>query len=484
MYEEYLQVADRLSKELESLSDKIWDMPELAFAENRSAALLSDYLKKEGFEVTCPAYGVETAFVGSYGSGRPYIGVLGEYDALANLSQKAGVLEKDSLKKGESGHGCGHNLLGVGSLAAALIVKEYLEKTGKPGTIFYYGCPGEEGGSGKAFMAREGAFQDLDAALCWHPAELNEVMQESSLANVQVRYRFKGVSAHAAENPEDGRSALDALELMNVGVNFLREHMNGHAKIHYAITDAGGSSPNVVQSCAEAVYLIRDTDLKKAYELWDRVNKIAQGMAMATETEVEWSMMKSCSNLVSNRVLERTLYQSLCRVKRPNYSPEEKRFAKGITDSTAGKVESRLSKRMETMLLKENRDFLKKSQDNPIFEEIIPYEEKQPGLLSGSTDVGDVSWQCPTAQFRTATWAASSGGHSWQIVSQGKGGQAKKGMLYAGKVMGDTCIALFEHPEILKEAREEFAGEMDGKEYISIPKDILPGGKKLSAIEP
>lgn len=475
MYEEYLGVADRLAEELYGLSDAIWENPETAFREKKSAGILTAYLKKQGFAVECPAWGIETAFVATFGTGRPYIGMLGEFDALAGLSQRSGIVKKESLAEGGNGHGCGHNLLGVGSLTAALIVKDYLEKTGSSGTIFYFGCPGEEGGSGKAFMAREGAFSDLDAAFCWHPAELNEVMQESSLANVQVRYKFDGISAHAAENPEDGRSALDALELMNVGVNFLREHMNSQAKIHYAVTDTGGFSPNVVQAHAEAIYLIRDTDLRKAYHLWDRVNKIAEGMAAAMEVKVEWQLIKSCSNLISNRVLERRLYQGFLDVKPPVWSEEELSMAQAFVDTTKGVAETRLEKRLNSMIYPESRKELEKHLGESAFSGVVPYEERAvQGLLSGSTDVGDVSWQCPTAQIRTATWAAGSGGHSWQIVAQGKGSQAHRGMLYAGKVMGHTALQLLENPEILQEAKAEFENFRKGREYIQIPGGINP----------
>ena len=475
MYEEYLNVIDSIKEELYQLSDEIWECPEIAFREKKSVQILTAYLGKKGFTVECPVYGIETAFVAAYGAGRPYIGILGEFDALAGLSQKSGIAKKESLIEGGNGHGCGHNLLGVGSLAAAMIVKDYLQKTGNSGTVFYYGCPAEEGGSGKAFMAREGAFSELDAAFCWHPAELNEVMQESSLANVQVRYRFDGLSAHAAENPEDGRSALDALELMNVGVNFLREHMSSQARIHYAVTDAGGVSANVVQAHAEAVYLIRDTDMQKTYRLWNRVNRIAEGMAEAMEVKVEWQLIKSCSNLISNRVLEHCLYQGFLDTKPPVYSEEELQLAKAFADTTRGVMETRLQKRMETMIYPQSRSILEQHLGEDIFTGIVPYEERAAqGLLSGSTDVGDVSWQCPTAQIRTATWAAGSGGHSWQIVAQGKGGQAHKGMLYAGKVMGHAVLQLLEKPELLRQAKAEFDAFRKDREYIPIPKEIHP----------
>ena len=249
----YIEEIDKKQDKLTSLSDEIWGYAETAFTEFQSVEALQKFFESEGFLVTPHAYGVETAFTAEYGSGTPRVGVLGEFDALSGLSQVSDLIEKKAVTEGASGHGCGHNLLGVGSAAAALAIKKYLED-GHAGTVVYYGCPGEEGGSGKAFMARNGAFKDLDFALTWHPATVNQVCKDSSLANFQVLYEFKGISAHAAGCPEMGRSALDALEIMNVGTNFLREHMIDKARVHYAITDTGGYSPNVVQSEAKAIF--------------------------------------------------------------------------------------------------------------------------------------------------------------------------------------------------------------------------------------
>ena len=279
---EDLKIIEEKAAALGALADGVWEHPETAFTEFVSAGLLADFLEKEGFAVTRGVADIPTAFSARYGSGRPVIGLLGEFDALSGLSQKAGVAQPCPLEAGGNGHGCGHNLLGVGSLAAALAVKQYLQRTGASGTVIYYGCPGEEGGSGKAFMARSGVFGELDCALSWHPAEVTNVMQSTTLANIQVLYTFEGIAAHAAGCPEKGRSALDAMELMNVGTNFLREHMIDAARIHYAIIDGGGISPNVVQPHASVLYLIRAPRTEQAQELYRRVNLIAQGMAMAT----------------------------------------------------------------------------------------------------------------------------------------------------------------------------------------------------------
>ena len=271
---------------LESLSDAIWDHPEVGYHESFAADALCSFLEENGFQVERGLAGIPTAFCGSYGSGAPVIGLLGEFDALPGMSQKAGCFEKSAVSDDQPGHGCGHNLLGVGSLAAALGLKTYLE-AGHPGTVKFFGCPAEEGGSGKGFMARAGVFQGLDAAFSWHPGDLNSVSTESTMANYQISYRFQGIASHAALSPELGRSALDALELMNVGVQFLREHVPVDTRIHYAITDTGGTAPGTVQSHAEVLYLLRAAQLPQVKALYERVNKIAQGAAMMTETTVE-----------------------------------------------------------------------------------------------------------------------------------------------------------------------------------------------------
>lgn len=471
---EYLKGIDEKKEALCGLSDMIWDYAETAFTEHRSMEAMTTFLEQEGFCVSLGVYDVETAFTASFGSGSPRIGILGEFDALSGLSQKAGEFEKTEKEPGGNGHGCGHNLLGVGSIAAALAVKAYLED-GHTGTVVYYGCPGEEGGSGKAFMARSGAFSDLDAALTWHPSTVNQVCKDSSLANFQVWYEFKGKSAHAAACPEMGRSALDALELMNVGTNFLREHMTDEARVHYAITNTGGYSPNVVQNEAKAIYLIRAAKMGQAYALYQRVEKIAAGAAMMTETQVESGLMKSCANLESNRVLESVLYQAMQEVGVPCYTEEERiRCAAYVSTNPEGADQSYVEM-VEDHLVAENRRFLKKHRQNSIYDFIVPYEKlHMVHVKGGSTDVGDVSWKCPTAQIYAATWAAGTPGHSWQVVSQGKSSVAHKGMLFAGKTIALAAIHLLEKPQLLVEAREEFELAMENQEYIPIPDSIKP----------
>ena len=471
---QYLEEIDKKEEALDKLSDSIWGFAETAFSEYQSVTVLKKYLEQEGFSLTDHAYGVDTAFTASFGHGSPRIGILGEFDALSGMSQKAETVEKCPLTAGASGHGCGHNLLGVGSIAAALAVKKYLED-GHEGTVIYYGCPGEEGGSGKAFMARGGAFKDLDCALTWHPSTVNQVSKDSSLANFQVLYSFHGRSAHAAGCPEMGRSALDALELMNIGVNFLREHMEDKARVHYSIIDTGGYSPNVVQSEAKAIYLIRAPRVDRAKELYGRVERIAQGAALMTETKVESQLIKSCANMVSNRVLEQVLSQAMEDVGVPSYTKEEYEKAASYTATVPENQDALYERIMRDSLIPENIAFLRERKDRPIRDFIIPYEPihvlKAEG---GSTDVADVSWMCPTAQINTVTWAAATPGHSWQVVSQGKASLAHKGMIFAGKVLALAAMRLFEDRELLRKAKDLFDQDFEGLQYIPIPDGIEP----------
>ena len=282
-----LSVIEEHAAFFREMADEIWENPELSLKEYRAAELYCGKLRELGFTVTENLCEIPTAFCGSFGSGRPVIGILGEFDALSGLSQKAGATEPAPVRTGGNGHGCGHNLLGVGSLAAACAVKAWLEKSGRPGTVIFFGCPGEEGGAGKAFMARDGLWKKLDAALCWHPSDVNQVKTGTNNSSIQVLYKFTGKAAHAAGDPYNGRSALDAVELMNVGVQFLREHVTDDCRIHYAITDAGGVSPNVVQAKASVLYMVRANKVADSVKLQARVDDIARGAALMTGTEFE-----------------------------------------------------------------------------------------------------------------------------------------------------------------------------------------------------
>lgn len=455
-----------------ALSDEIWGYAETAFQEFRSVEALCGALEREGFTLTRNLAEIPTAFSASYGSGKPIIGILGEFDALSGLNQKAGCAVKSADQPGAAGHGCGHNMLGVGSIAAAIGVKEYLSANHLPGTVIYYGCPGEEGGSGKAFMARDGAFDQLDAAICWHPSDLNAVVSGSSLANVQVSYKFKGIAAHAAACPHLGRSALDAVELMNVGVNFLREHIIDEARVHYAITNTGGYSPNVVQPEAEVLYLIRSPKNKGVQEIYARVNKIAQGAALMTETELEVDFVKACSNLIPNNVMEEVLYRNLTALPLPQYTQAEQDFAREIRNSIENRSET-VENLLETAPTPESRELFSDHLQDQIVDFVLPYLPSEVPM-AGSTDVGDVSWVCPTAQINTACYAAATPGHSWQLVAQGKSPVAHGGMLHAGKVMAAAVVDLMEQPHLLAAAKEEHRRRV-GEGYVCpIPKGVRP----------
>lgn len=470
--QEALNVIDRQAGVFCAVSDAIWGTPETAFLELASAKELINTLKEFGFSVTEKVAGIETAFSARYGTGKPVIGILGEFDALSGLSQEAGCAEKKAILPGEAGHGCGHNLLGVGSLAAAVAIREYLKENKCSGTVIYYGCPGEEGGSGKAFMARDGIFDELDCALTWHPWDINAVSNETSLANYQVAYRFKGVSSHAASSPHLGRSALDAVELMNVGVQFLREHMIEKARIHYAITNSGGFSPNVVPPEAEVLYLIRAPKNQQVQALFERVNKIAQGAALMTETSMEYDFIKACSNMVVNSTLLEVFQQSFEELQPPEYTDEEIAFAKQIIKSfenPANPYEAQMER-----YSKKDQAFLSSQMNKPIFDFIAPPAVVE-GFMGGSTDVGDVSWICPTAQIFVTAKAALTPAHSWQQVAQGKSTMAHKGMLYAGKVIAATAIKLIEQPSLIEEAKAEHQARLGGDHYCcAIPKDVRP----------
>ena len=437
------------------LSDKIWGFAELSMEEFQSTEAYVEVMKAEGFQVETNLCGIKTAFSGRYGSGKPVIGILGEFDALSGLSQVAGETHREWLCEGGSGHGCGHNLLGAASLGAAIAIKNEIEKGNLKGTIVFYGTPGEEGCAGKAFMARDGMFRDLDAALCWHPGDVNEVTTGSNAASLQIEYTFKGVSAHAAGDPQNGRSALDAAELMNMGVQFLREHMPKKCSLHYSFLDAGGVSPNVVQPTTTTMYMVRGENVTEAKKLLARVHKVAQGAAMMTETDVSWRQIDGTSSTISNHVLEKAIYANLCEAPLPVYTQEETDFAQSIKDTFV--CESLPGDR--TQLDWECKQFVDKMTNGgtiPLNNFVLPYAPSD-YFSQGSTDVGDVSWVTPTAQFNAVTWASGNPGHSWQNVAMGKSSVAHKGVLFAAKVLAGTAADLMTQPQILREARAEFA---------------------------
>lgn len=451
------------------ISNQIWGFAETRFEEFRSADLICQALESEGFSIEKDIAGIPTAFVGSFGTGHPVVAILGEYDALSGLSQKSGISVAEPVESGGNGHGCGHNLLGTGSLAAAVALKDYMEQEGLQGTVRYYGCPAEEGGSGKAYMARAGAFNDVDFSLSWHPWTTNTILPGNTLANYQIYYKFKGKSAHAAVQPHLGRSALDAVELMNVGVNYLREHIIPEARVHYAITNTGGFSPNVVQAEAEVLYLIRAPKTPQVQEIYERICNIARGAALMTETKVEIIFDKACSNLIPNVTLNAKMAEVFNEIGAPTYNEEEIRFAEKLHATLSAEDKNNEIDKLPKVIA----EYLK---DKAISDIINPYsDDLADAPLGGSTDVGDVSWNVPTSQIGTACWVLGTPAHTWQVVTIGSTSIAHKGMLQAGKVLAGTALEVMKDPELLEKCKHELKERLGNNVYqCPIPKEILP----------
>ena len=454
-----------------AVSDRIWEFAELSLNEYKSVACYLDFLRKEGFAIREQVARVPTAFAASYGSGSPRIGILAEYDALSSLSQKAGVAEKDPLVPGGHGHGCGHNLLGAGSLAAAVTIKKLIELGQLKGTVVFYGCPGEEGCAGKSFMARDGEFRDLDAAITWHPGDTNEVTTGSNAACLQYLYSFQGQTAHAAGDPHLGRSALDAAELMNVGVQFLREHMRKCESVHYSFLDVGGPSPNVVQPTASVLYMVRSDNVRNAKSLLERVHNIARGACLMTGTEVSIRQVDGTASTLSNTVLEKVIHQNLQAAPLPVYTDDELAFAEAIHNTYDCRDLPGTAPRFDWKVKQQVKEWTNDGQ-KAVNDFVMPYVPSD-YMSAGSTDVGDVSWLTPTAQFNAATWPSNCPGHSWQMVSTGKTGFAHEAMLYAGCVLAMTAYDLMTEPDILTEARAEFSVTAAGGYDCPLEPDLV-----------
>ncbi len=442
-------VINQLDKKLSkygALSNQIWGFAEMGYQEVQSSALLQENLKKEGFTVLSGVADMPTAFTATFGSGKPVIGILGEFDALPGLSQDS-IPEKKSLGK-PAGHACGHHLFGVGSMAAAVAIKEWLVQTGQKGTIRFYGTPAEEGGSGKVYMAREGLFNDVDVVLHWHPGDGNSANSASSLANKSAKFRFHGVSAHAAGAPERGRSALDGVEAMNNMVNMMREHIPSATRIHYVITN-GGKAPNVVPDFAEVYYYVRHPNRDLVASIWDRVEKAAKGAAMGTGTTVDWEVIGGVHELLPNDVLAKAMHANLTKVGGVKYTNAELEFAKKV-QTTEGMGISDVSNS----------------------EKIQP--SRAEGSSGGSTDVGDVSWVVPTMGLRTATWVPGTPAHSWQAVAAGGTDIGRKGMMVAAKSIALTAIDLYTNPQLIKDAKAEFDNRKGTYQYKALVGDRKP----------
>ncbi len=411
-----------------ALAMEIWDLAEMGYLEFESSAKLQKNLKDEGFKVETGIAGIPTAFTASFGRGKPVIAIMGEFDALPGLSQGA-VPERAPIADQAAGHACGHHLFGVGSLAAAVAVKDWLVAEKRAGTIRFYGTPAEEGGSGKVYMVRAGAFDDVDVALHWHPDDNNDASPYSTLANRSAKFKFAGRASHAAQAPDAGRSALDGVEAMNFMTNLMREHMPLDARIHYVITDGGGA-PNVVPASAEVFYYVRGADAKQVEELFARVVAAAEGAASGTETQMSYEIMHGNHSVLPNEALARIVDDKLRQVGGVQYTPVEANFAKQLV-TTLFKAEKPLGSQVE----------------------IQPFK---PYTSMGSTDVGDVSWVVPTTGFRTATWVPGTGAHTWQAVAAGGTSIGSKGMFVAARTLALTAAELLANPGQLQTVRAEF----------------------------
>jgi len=456
LYEKYLNTVDQKASELCRLSDAIWEIAETAFGEFKSSALLADKLEAEGFCVERGIVGIPTAFKATFGHGKPHFGILAEYDGLEGLSQEGGIAEKRPIPGKNTCHGCGHNLFGAGSLGAALAVKSYIAETGK-GSVTLFGCPAEEGGSGKVFMARDGVFSDVDAVVSWHPEKMYMVRTRPSLANVMVNYTFEGVAAHAGGSPHLGRSALDAVELMNVGTNFLREHMELTSRVHYAILDAGGNAPNMVQSHAVVQYLIRAVDGESVKELHARVERIAQGAALMTDTTYTSRRVSAYSNLITIPTLQRIANEAMHDVPLPIPTEEDVAYGKAL---------------QATMNLT-SVDAAK-----PMYADKV-LDPAPPVAHGGSTDTADVSWNCPTVQMHIGNWVVGTPGHSWQSTSQSRSDYAKRAMLYASKAVAGTILRLMNDPSAMEQIKKEHAERVGAGYVCPLPDGLEPNLKPM-----
>ncbi len=452
---------EKKEKLIYDVAEKIWDFAELSLQEYRSCDLFCKVMAEEGFEVEKGICGIATAFSASFGSGRPVIGLLAEYDALSGITHDR-----------PTAHGCGHNLLGSGAMAAAVGIKEYLKQSGHSGTVILYGCPGEEGCASKAFMARDGLWNKLDAALTWHPADCNEVVTGSSNSCIQVQYTFKGISSHASAAPDKGRSALDAVELMNIGVQFLREHMSSKARVHYAITDAGGVSPNVVQSRAQVLYMVRSNHVKEALKLQERVDKIAEGAALMTETTFERKFVDGMSDTVTNRTLEETAYNNFMELGVPSHTAEELKKSEelALTYESRDKNPGIGSEYDEAYALKAAKQ---RSENGTYMNDFLLPHFMGDAFEPASTDVGDVSYNCPTLQIHVASWPNGCPGHSWQNVACAGSSLGFKAAVHAGKVLAATALDLFEDDDLLRKCHDEFNLRTKDGYACPIPKDAV-----------
>ncbi len=450
MFDEVERDRDRLT----DLARRLWETPELGLHEHESAETLIEELRSEGFDVETGVGGMPTAFVATYGDGEPTIGILGEYDALPGLSQRVAA-ERDPVEEGEPGHGCGHNLFGAGAVGGAIAVKRAIEAGKVEGTIRCYGCPAEETLVGKTYMARAGVFDDLDAALTWHPGDLNTPWLKRSNALNSIVFTFEGTSAHAAASPESGRSALDAVELMNTGVEYMREHLSDDARMHYSITD-GGRAPNVVPETAGVWYFVRAPSRAEVKRNTEWLRDIAEAAALMTQTDVEECFLTGCYDYLPNHAVTEVVWENMRAAGAIEYDATERDFAR--------ELQATIPEANRETELADLPDALRREvRDRALYAEPVePYDEGD--RIHGSTEVGDVSYIAPTAQFSAATWPVGTPAHTWQAVAA-NGDFGTKGAVYAAKVLAGAAADLMADPERLEEAAAEFEEATGGEPY-------------------
>ena len=464
-------LVEEAAPRLIDLSHRVWATPETCYAERQSVAAHAEELRAQGFDVTEAPAGIPTAVIGEAGEGGPVIAFLGEFDALAGLSQEADLAEQKPLEAGANGHGCGHNLLGSASMLAAVALRDWLKQTGTPGRVRYYGCPAEEGGAGKTFMVRDGLFKDVDIAISWHPNSLPIILCGSSLANTRIDFTFEGRAAHAAGAPHLGRSALDAMELMSVGINYLREHMPDTARVHYAIIDGGGISPNVVQARTKVRYVVRADTVPEMLSLIDRVCKVAEGAALMTETSVTREILAAVSNLLPNGPLCDAMQKNYETLGPVPFDAADREYAAGF-QATLSDEDISDAWRSAGLVPEPGR----------VLGDLVPPADAPVRPLGGSTDVGDVSWVVPTVQLMDATAAVGTQLHSWQMVAQGKSGPAAKGMIHAAQVMAMTGVDVVLDAGLRERAWADLRARGGAEGYICpLTADAVPPVKAMAA---
>lgn len=436
------------------ISKQIWQYAELSYDEYKSSNLLIDELSKEGFVIEKNLAGIKTAFSATYsvGTGKPVIALLGEFDALDNLCQSASCPVKDTNDVSKPGHGCGHNLLGAGSYAAAVAVKRYMQTNNLDGTIIYYGCPAEEGNGSKNFMAKAGVFNNVDCAYTWHPADVNEVSMKPYVAIIGADFTFKGTSSHAGGSPDLGRSALDAAELMNVGCNYLREHTPDKTRISYSYLNAGGLAPNVVQDYSKIKYEIRYSDIAELRNIFERVVNVARGAALMTGTKMSYEEVMSFADYQPNLCLAKVAYNAMEEIGAPEWTKDDYKLAEEFQKSFGENYETVIQAAIDEVYKNEK---IENECYKYLHSQIAKFKPEDNDIECGCTDVGDVSKVVPTISISVATTCIGRVGHTWQMTSMSNSSLGYKGMIKAAQILALSCVETFKDNEIIVKAKEE-----------------------------